>query len=89
MYVKSQLFASMYTIGRKLAGAKLMSLMTLEKMQAIIEAALMVADHPLTVASLQNLFNEEERPSTAEVKSILGLLKDRHNSESSGVELRK
>ena len=35
MYVKSQLFASMYTIGKKLAGANPMSTMTLEKMQAL------------------------------------------------------
>src|SRR5579885_304748 len=66
-----------------------MSLMTLEKMQAIIEAALMVAGAPLTVVSLQNLFPEDERPSSADIKSILALLKERHQHENSGIELQE
>ncbi|MBX3709745.1 MAG: SMC-Scp complex subunit ScpB [Gammaproteobacteria bacterium] len=63
--------------------------MTLEKMRAIIEAALMVAGHPLTVLSLQNLFPEEGRPTTAEVKSIINTLKEHHLNENSGVELQE
>ena len=35
-----------------------MTLLTLEKKQSIIEAALMVARQPLTLTSLQNLFKE-------------------------------
>lgn len=58
-----------------------------EKMQSIIEAALMVAGHPLTVASLQNLFSEEERPSSADIKTHLAAIKERH--ANSGIELQE
>ena len=62
--------------------------MTAEKLQAIIEAALMVAGHPLTVNALQNLFNEDERPSNADVKAALEAIRERLNSQTdSGVEL--
>lgn len=60
---------------------------TPEKMQAIIEAALMVAGQPLSVSSLQNLFADEERPNTAQVKAILSAIKARH--EESGIELKE
>src|SRR5438034_6283568 len=66
-----------------------MPLMPLEKMQAIIEAALMVAGHPLTVASLQNLFPEDGRPSSAEIKTILSSLKVRREEEDSGITLQE
>lgn len=66
-----------------------MSLMTFEKMQAIIEAALMVAGQPLTVSSLQNLFPDDERPSNADVKSVLASLKERHQKPDSGIELQE
>lgn len=61
--------------------------MTPEKMQAIIEAAIMVAGHPLTIAAMQNLFTEEEKPSTSDIKSILTAIKQRY--EDSGIELRE
>lgn len=64
-----------------------MSVMTSEKMQAIIEAALMVAGQPLNVASLQNLFPEGEQPNTAEVKAMLAALEERYQSSQSGIEL--
>jgi segregation and condensation protein B len=63
--------------------------MTPEKIQAIIEAALMVAGHPLTILSLQNLFSEEERPTSAEIKSSLGILKERYQPEQCGIELHE
>jgi segregation and condensation protein B len=66
-----------------------MSLMTLEKMQAIIEAALMVAGQPLSVSSIQNLFPEDERPSSSDIKNILSLLKERYQDPSSGIELQE
>lgn len=66
-----------------------MSLMTVDKIQAIIEAALMVAGHPLTIAALQNLFPEEERPNAADIKTILAALKERHHLENSGIELHE
>ena len=66
-----------------------MSNMTPEKMQAILEAALMVAGQPLTVVSLQNLFPEEERPSASQIKSIISLLKERYAQIVSGIELQE
>lgn len=63
--------------------------MTLEQMQAIIEAAIMVAGQPLTILSLQNLFADGERPSAADIKSIINNLKERHQHENSGIELQE
>lgn len=64
-----------------------MSLMTAEKMQAIIEAALMVAGHPLPMIAIQNLFNDNERPDAADVKTALEGIRARH--ENSGIELHE
>ncbi len=61
--------------------------MTPEKIQAIIEAALMVAGHPLTIAAMQNLFTEEERPSTSDIKATLTAIKQRY--EDGGIELHE
>lgn len=66
-----------------------MSLMTLEKMQAIIEAALLVAGRPLTVVSLQNLFSETERPNLLDIKAIINTLKEHYQKENSGIELQE
>jgi segregation and condensation protein B len=64
-----------------------MSLMTTEKLQAIIEAALMVAGHPLPIIALQNLFNDHERPNNADIKTALEGIRIRH--EHSGIELHE
>ncbi len=66
-----------------------MSLLSIEKMQAIIEAALLVADEPINLAAMQNLFNEEERPTTADLKVVLANIADRHNQAESGIELQE
>ncbi|VVC76246.1 hypothetical protein AQUSIP_15520 [Aquicella siphonis] len=66
-----------------------MSLMTPEKMQSVIEAAIMIAGHPLTIAALQQLFPEDQRPAAADIKSILNALKERHQQENSGIELQE
>lgn len=63
-----------------------MTSMTPKKMQTIIEAALMI-DGPLTITSLQNLFPEEERPSSADIKSCIELIKERH--ADAGIELHE
>lgn len=63
--------------------------MTPEQMQAIIEAAIMVAGRPLNMASIQNLFPEDHRPSSSEIKSLVGDLKQRYNQENSGIELQE
>lgn len=64
-----------------------MSLMTAEKLQAIVEAALMVAGQPLTIAALQNLFNDDERPANADIKTALAGIRERH--QDSGIELHE
>lgn len=61
--------------------------MTPEKMQAIIEAALMVAGKPLTTTAIQNLFAEDERPSSSDIKAIISAIKDRHSD--GGIELHE
>lgn len=63
--------------------------MTPEQMLAILEAAIMVAGHPLTVLGMQNLFPEDNRPSAADIKSTLALLKERYAHEHSGIELQE
>ena len=65
-----------------------MSQTTPEKLQMIIEAALMVAGHPLNISSLQNLFIEEERPATADVKAAVQSLKEKYG-EQSGIEIQE
>lgn len=62
-----------------------MSLMTVEKLQSIIEAALMIAGHPLTISALQQLFPEDERPQPADIKTALTQVAARH--EQSGIAL--
>ncbi len=59
--------------------------MTREKMQAIIEAALMIAGEPLTIGALQNLFPEQEQPSAADIKSLLASLQESYTDR--GIEL--
>lgn len=58
----------------------------LEQLQQIIEAALMVAGRPLTMANLQNLF-EPEQPSANEIKTVLKLLGE--DCINRGVELKE
>lgn len=62
-----------------------MSLMTVEKLQSILEAAIMIAGHPLNVAALQQLFPEDERPGAADIKTALAQVAARH--EESGISL--
>lgn len=64
-----------------------MSSMTAEKLQSIIEAALMISGQPLNVASLQHLFPEDERPNTVDIKSALAAIRERH--QQSGIELQE
>jgi segregation and condensation protein B len=64
-----------------------MSLMTPEKLQSIIEAALMIAGHPLTITALQNIFPEEERPSSSDIKAVLTSLREQYQDR--GFELHE
>ena len=59
--------------------------MNTEQLQQIIEAALMVAGRPLTVANLQKLFEENEQPSTADIQSALDAIRIKYDGS---IELR-
>lgn len=65
-----------------------MTMLTHDKIESIIEAALMIAGRPLNLASLQQLFKEEERPSASEIKVVIQTIKDRHN-QAGGIELKE
>lgn len=60
----------------------------IDSLQQIIEAALMVSGKPLTIPQLQNLFEEAEQPSTAEIRACLQALSE-HYALHSGVELHE
>jgi len=64
-----------------------MSEMTPEKLQTIIEAALMVAGHPLSINALQKLFTDDDRPENNDLKKALEDIRERH--KDSGIELHE
>lgn len=61
---------------------------TPEQLQQILEAALMVAGRPLTIANMQKLFDEAEEPEANVIKAALNALRERYDA-SSGVEIRE
>lgn len=58
-----------------------------EQLQSILEAAIMVAGRPLTVAHMQKLFDESEEPETATIKEALQAISERYTQ--SGIELKE
>lgn len=58
---------------------------TTEQLQCILEAAIMVAGRPLTIAHMIKLFDEPEQPSTIDIQAALQGLRERY--QSSGIEL--
>lgn len=60
---------------------------TSEKLQQIIEAALMAAGRPLTIPQIQKLFEENEQPTSTDIKDVLGALHERY--AASGIELKE
>ena len=58
-----------------------------EQLQHILEAALMIAGRPLSIASMQKLFDENEQPASADIKTALAAISERYTQ--SGVELRE
>lgn len=54
-------------------------------LKAIVEAALLAADHPLTLDQLLNLFTEAEKPSRATLRTILATLET--DCQQRGIEL--
>lgn len=64
-----------------------MSAITSEKLQLIVEAALMVAGRPLTIAAISQLFPEEERPDNNDIKAALSAIADKY--ADNGIELKE
>lgn len=64
-----------------------MSAITPEKLQTIIEAALMVAGRPLSIAAIQQLFPEEEKPNPTDIKAAFTAIEEKY--ASSGIELKE
>jgi segregation and condensation protein B len=60
---------------------------TPEQLQRIIEAAIMVAGRPLTVADLQKLFDESEQPDTKLVRETVQAIQASYAER--GIELRE
>ena len=58
-----------------------------ELLQRIVEGALMAASKPLTVQNIQQLFDDEERPSKAHVNEALMAIAD--NTQNRGFELKE
>src|SRR3990167_2535223 len=61
--------------------------MTPEKVQSIIEEALMIAGRPLSIAAIQNIFPEDERPNNVDIKAVLKAIRERY--EHTGIELHE
>lgn len=61
--------------------------LTVEKIQHILEAALMAYEQPMSVAQLSKLFDEEERPDAKTIKIALENLQQL--CENRGVELKQ
>lgn len=64
-----------------------MASLTPEKLQMIVEAALMVAGRPLNMASLQNLFSEEDQISQTDIRTTLSAINERYQER--GIELQE
>ena len=64
-----------------------MTTLTIEKIQTIIEAALLVAGHPLSLTNLQKLFEETELEAMSDLKIALQTLQEKY--QDSGIELKE
>lgn len=64
-----------------------MSTLLPEQLESIIEAALMVAGQPLTLAQMQKLFAEHEMPTVQEIRESIQKLQQRYNDR--GIELHE
>lgn len=58
-----------------------------EQLQNILEAAIMVAGHPLSLSQMQKLFDEGQEPDMAEIKNALRAIAERY--ANSGIELKE
>lgn len=64
-----------------------MSLITAELLVQIVEGALLASGQPISIARMQDLFEEEERPTSAEIESALDRLTDDYQHR--GIELKQ
>lgn len=64
-----------------------MTTLPIEKIQTIIEAALLVAGHPLSLTNLQKLFEESELAAMSDLKIALQTLQEKY--QDSGIELKE
>jgi segregation and condensation protein B len=62
-------------------------MISLEQLQNILEAAIMVAGRPLSLAQMQKLFDEGHEPELAEIKNALQILAERY--ANTGIELKE
>jgi segregation and condensation protein B len=60
---------------------------TPEKLQFILEAAILAAGRPLTISMMQKLFDEGEEPSINDIKQALSTLKEEY--QTGGIELKE
>ncbi len=58
-----------------------------EQCMQIIEAALMVAGRPLTIAQLQKLFDEHDSPETSEIRDAISALQEKYTDH--GIEIQE
>lgn len=65
-----------------------MTTTSLESLQHIIEAAIMVAGRPLTKADIQKLFDETAQPSASDIQDAIAALQEKYHNNS-GIELRE
>ncbi len=60
---------------------------TLEQLQQILEAAIMVAGRPLSIVQMQKLFDEGQEPTTSDIKDALNIITESY--AESGIELKE
>lgn len=61
--------------------------MTVEHLQHILEAAILVAGRPLTIAHMQKLFDENQEPDTGTIRKALAAIQAKY--QQGGIELRE
>jgi segregation and condensation protein B len=57
------------------------------QLENILEAAIMVAGRPLSLAQMQKLFDEGSEPDMADIKNALSAIKERY--QDNGIELKE
>lgn len=62
-------------------------MISIEQLQNILEAAIMVAGRPLSLTQMQKLFDEGDEPELADLKNALQILAERY--ANSGIELKE